>query len=100
MIYEQPTLNLILAGWKPILFIGVVVTGVAYTLQIFGHKATKAVIATLILSSEAVFAVIGGVLILGETLSIKEIVGCLIMLIAIVLSQIPNKGGKNEKTNN
>lgn len=100
MIYEQPTLNLILAGWKPILFIGVVVTGVAYTLQIFGHKATKPVIATLILSSEAVFAVLGGVLILNETLSIKEIVGCLIMLIAIVLSQIPNKGGKSEKTNN
>ena len=100
MIYEQPTLNLILAGWKPILFIGVVVTGVAYTLQIFGHKATKPVIATLILSSEAVFAVLGGVLILNETLSIKEIVGCLIMLIAIVLSQIPNKGGKIENTNN
>ena len=100
MIYEQPTLNLISAGWKPILFIGVVVTGVAYTLQIFGHKATKPVIATLILSSEAVFAVLGGVLILNETLSIKEIVGCLIMLIAIVLSQIPNKGGKSEKANN
>lgn len=100
MIYEQPTLNLISAGWKPILFIGVVVTGVAYTLQIFRHKATKPVIATLILSSEAVFAVLGGVLILYETLSIKEIVGCLIMLIAIVLSQIPNKGGKSEKANN
>lgn len=100
MIYEQPTLNLISARWKPILFIGVVVTGVAYTLQIFGHKATKPVIATLILSSEAVFAVLGGVLILNETLSIKEIVGCLIMLIAIVLSQIPNKGGKSEKANN
>lgn len=100
MIYEQPTINLILAGWKPILFIGVIVTGVAYTLQIFGHKATKPVVATLILSSEAVFAVLGGVLILNETLSVKEILGCLVMLFAIVLSQISNKGGKNEKTNN
>lgn len=97
---ENPTFPLILAGWKPILFIGVIVTAGAYTLQIFGHKATKPVMATLILSSEAVFAVLGGVLILNETLSIKEIVGCLIMLIAIVLSQIPNKGGKSEKTNN
>lgn len=98
MIYEQPTLNLILAGWKPILFIGVVVTGVAYTLQIFGHKATKPVIATLILSSEAVFAVLGGMIILHETLSIKEIAGCILMFIAIVFSQISNKkGGFDEK---
>ncbi len=91
MIYEHPTINLILAGWKPILFIGVIVTGVAYTLQIFGHKATKPTVATLILSSEAVFALLGGVLILGETLSAKEIFGCLIMLFAIIFSQIPNK---------
>ena len=98
-LLETPTIALVLAGWKPILFIGVIVTGVAYTLQIFGHKATKPVLATLILSSEAVFAVLGGMLILGETLNIKEILGCIVMLIAIVFSQIPNKskGGKNEK---
>ena len=98
--FETPTMALILAGWKPILFIGIIVTGAAYTLQIFGHKATKPVLATLILSSEAVFAVLGGMLILGETLNIKEILGCLVMLIAIVFSQIPNKGGKHEKANN
>lgn len=99
-LFETPTMALILAGWKPILFIGIFVTGVAYTLQIFGHKATKPVLATLILSSEAVFAVLGGIIILGETLNIKEILGCIVMLIAIVFSQIPNKGGKFEKTNN
>lgn len=99
-LFETPTMALVLAGWKPILFIGVIVTGAAYTLQIFGHKATKPVLATLILSSEAVFAVLGGMFILGETLNIKEILGCIAMLIAIVFSQIPNKGGKVEKTNN
>lgn len=100
MLFEKPTLNLIIAGWKPILFIGVIVTGVAYTLQIFGHKATKPILATLILSSEAVFAVLGGVLLLGETLNTREIIGCIIMLIAIIYSQVPIKGGLNEKTNN
>lgn len=99
-LFETPTIALVLAGWKPILFIGILVTGVAYTLQIFGHKATKPVLATLILSSEAVFAVLGGMLILGETLNMKEILGCIVMLTAIVFSQIPNKGGKFEKTNN
>ena len=89
-IFETPSLDAVLAGWKPILFIGIIVTGAAYTLQIFGHKATKAVLATLILSSEAVFAVLGGMLLLGETLTAREIAGCLIMLSAIVFSQIPN----------
>ena len=90
-IFEEPTLNAIIAGYKPILFIGVVVTGAAYTLQIFGHKATHPVLATLILSSEAVFAVIGGMLILHETLTMREIAGCVIMAAAIILSQIQIK---------
>lgn len=76
---------------KSILFIGVIVTGIAYTLQIFGHKATKPILATLILSSEAIFAVIGGMLILNETLTINEWFGCFVMFIGIVISQIPNK---------
>ena len=90
-IFEHPTINLILAGWRPILFIGAIVTGVAYTLQIFGQKTTKPTVATLILSSEAIFSLLGGVLILGETLNTKEIFGCLIMFFAIVFSQIPHK---------
>lgn len=106
-IFEEPSLSAIIAGYKPILFIGVVVTGAAYTLQIFGHKATHPVLATLILSSEAVFAVIGGMLILHETLTMREIAGCVIMAAAIILSQIQIKRFNtnnikeisNEKTN-
>lgn len=102
---ENPTITAILAGIKPILFIGVVVTAAAYTLQIFGHKATRPVVATLILSSEAVFAVLAGMVFLGETLSAREIIGCTVMLFAIVISQLNFK--KNikkeilyEKSNN
>ena len=88
MLMEHPSLGAVLAGYKPILFIGVVVTGVAYTLQIFGQKGARPVAATLLLSSESVFAVLGGMLLLGETLTGKEIAGCLIMVCAIVLSQL------------
>ena len=95
-ILENPTFSAILAGYKPILFIGIIVTGVAYTLQIFGHKATHPVLATLIFSSEAVFAVVGGMVLLGETLAPKEILGCAIMIIAIILSQLSFKT-KNKK---
>lgn len=99
MLLENPSIQSIAAGWKPILFIGVIVTGIAYTLQIFGHKATKPVLATLILSSESVFAVLGGVVFLGESLGFREILGCLIMLFAIVFSQISLIGGSHEKSN-
>ena len=88
MIMENPQVSSIVAGAKPILFIGVIVTGVAYTLQIFGQKAMRPVVATLILSSEAVFAVLGGMFILGETLSCREILGCFVMIAAIIISQI------------
>lgn len=88
-IFETPELSSILAGYKPILFIGIIVTGVAYTLQIFGYKATQPILATLILSTEAVFAVLGGMILLGETLTGKEIIGCIIMIAAIIISQIP-----------
>ena len=75
-------------GYKSLLFAGVIVTGVAYTLQIFGYKAVKPIFATLILSSEAIFAVIGGIVILHETMTLKELSGCLIMSLAIVISKI------------
>ena len=89
LFYEHPALTAIAAGWKPILFAGIVVTAVAYTLQILGHKATHPVLATLILSSEAVFAVIGGMIFLGETLTLREVLGCVFMIVAIILSQLP-----------
>lgn len=89
LFYEHPALAAILVGWKPILFAGIVVTAVAYTLQILGHKATHPVLATLILSSEAVFAVFGGMIFLGETLTLREVSGCVFMIAAIILSQLP-----------
>ncbi len=88
---ENPAITNIIAGYRPILFIGIIVTAVAYTLQIFGQKAAKPVIATMILSSESVFAVLGGVLLLGETLNFSEICGCIMMIFAIMLSQLPLK---------
>lgn len=91
LIFEHLTIESVIAGYKPILFIGVIVTGVAYTLQIIGHKVTHPVLATLILSSEAVFAVLGGMLFLNETLSAREIFGCTLMIIAIIISQLAPK---------
>lgn len=88
LVMEHPSIFAIGAGIKPILFSGIVVTGVAYTMQILGQKNTNPVVASLILSLESVFAVLGGMLFLGESLSFKEVLGCLFMIFAIILSQV------------
>ena len=88
LLFETPSWDAIVACKVPILFAGILTCGVAYTLQIFGQKHTIPVVASLILCLESVFAVLGGVLILGEVLSAKEIIGCVFMITAVVLSNL------------
>ena len=88
IILEHPQLSDVIAGLKPILFSGVIATGVAYTLQIFGQKGTTPVVASLIMSLESVFAMLGGIVLLGEVFTLKEALGCVFMVSAIILSQI------------
>lgn len=95
---EQPQIPLILAAWKPILYAGVMSCGVAYTLQVIGQKGMNPTVASLILSMESVISVIAGWLILHQTLSRKELFGCLLMFAAIILVQLPDrKKQANEK---
>ena len=88
ILFEKPSLDAILACKIPLLYAGVITCGVAYTLQIYGQKYTLPVIASLIFCLESVFAVAGGVLILSETLSIKESIGCLFMISGVILSNL------------
>ena len=88
-IFEQPPLSSILAAWAPILYAGVLSCGVGYTLQIIGQKGMNPTIASLILSLESAISVLAGWLILGQTLSARELTGCAIVFLAIVLAQLP-----------
>ena len=88
--FENPTINSILSAWAPILYAGVLFCGVAYTLQIVAQKNTDPTVASLLLSLESVFAVISGWFILSESLSFKELTGCALVFIAIILAQLPN----------
>lgn len=88
ILFETPTLQTIWDCRVPIFYAGILTCGVAYTLQMYGQKYTLPVIASLIFCLESVFAVIGGVLILGETMTSKEILGCLFMITAVVLSNL------------
>ena len=86
--FENPTITAILSAKSSLLFAGVLTCGVAYTLQIFGQKYTLPVVASLILCLESVFAVIGGTLILHETMLLKEIIGCIFMITAVVIANL------------
>jgi drug/metabolite transporter (DMT)-like permease len=77
------------AALPTVLYVGVLSTGVAFTLQAFGQQGLNPSAASIIMSLEAVFSVIGGMLILGEVLSGRELFGCIAMFSAVLLSQLP-----------
>ncbi len=80
----------------PLFYAGILSVGVAYTLQILGQRKAHPAHAALILSLEGVFAALGGWVILSESLSLKGIFGCILMLLGIILAQGNPWGGKNK----
>ena len=90
-VLETPNVTDIVAGWMPLLYAGVLSCGVAYTLQIIGQKNVNPAIASLILSLESCFSVLAGWAVLGEHLSARESVGCILMFVVIILAQLPDK---------
>lgn len=89
LVFEQPTLAMILAATVPILYAGICSDGIAYTLQIVAQKTTDPTVASIIMSLEAVFAALGGWLILSESLSGVEVLGCALVFAAVLLAQVP-----------
>ena len=86
---EEPEIKNIVAAAKPIGYAGIMSCGVAYTLQILGQKKYNPTIASLILSLESVFSVLAGWLILNQALSVRELLGCVLIFVAIILAQVP-----------
>lgn len=94
---EKPTVSAIWDAKLPILYAGMLSCGVAYTLQIIGQKNMNPTVASLILSLESVFSCLAGWLILNEALSAKELAGCALVFIAILLAQLPMPVGKKKE---
>lgn len=99
-IFERPSIDSILSAALPILYSGVMSSGVAYTLQIVGQKYTEPTTASLIMCMESVFAVLSGWVILGDALGLREIIGCVLMFSAILLAQIPGEKFGSKKSKN
>jgi len=81
----------------PLLYAGAMSCGIAYTLQPIAQKLTNPAEASLIMSLESVFAVLSGAVILGERLSERELIGCILMFAAVILAQLPVKERKRKK---
>ena len=87
-IFETPRIDAVTDAIVPLLYAGIMSCGLAYTFQIVGQKYTEATVASLILCMESVFAVLAAAVILHEMLTGREILGCVIMFAAIILSQL------------
>jgi drug/metabolite transporter (DMT)-like permease len=91
LIFDLKDLSVqaLLDGALPILYLGIMSSGIAYTLQIVGQKYAEPSVASIVMSFESVFAVLGGVVFSKSTLSSNEIIGCIVMFAAIIIAQLP-----------
>ena len=85
--FEGIRLEAVVISWLPILYTGILSAGIGFTLQIAGQRRAKADHAALILSLEAVFALAGGYLLLGELMSWRQLAGAALMLTGVVVAQ-------------
>lgn len=88
LLYEKPRLSDILRAWLPLLYAGVLSSAVANTLQIVAQRLTIPTVASLLMSMESVFALLGGMVILGQIPTAREALGSALMLAAIIFAQI------------
>lgn len=91
LIFENPSISVLSDNILPLLYLGIMSSGIAYTLQIISQKGANPTVTSILLSSESLFSVISGAIILGEILGIREYVGCILMMVAVVLTQLPSK---------
>lgn len=89
LITETPTWGSILEAWMPILYAGLFSSAVGYTLQIVAQKNVPPTLASLLMSLESVFSVLAGWVILGQSMSGRELIGCVLVFAAVLLAQIP-----------
>lgn len=93
-IFEKPQLSNFTNGIIPLAYAGIMSSGVAYTLQVIGQKDLDPTVASLILSLESVVSMLAGWVILDQALSRKELLGCMLVFVAVILAQLPEKTGK------
>ena len=85
--FESPTFEEIIGAAVPILYAGIMSSGIAFTLQIYGQKYAEPAAAAILMSFEAIFGALSSWIILGEVMSSREIFGCILMIVGITATQ-------------
>ena len=98
LLFEQPIWENVVACLLPTLYVGIFSSGVAYTLQILSLRGSNPTVVSLLLSLESVFALICGALMLHERMSGRELFGCGLMMVSVLLAQLPAASGETAKT--
>lgn len=96
-VTEQPTLETFRLALPAILYAGIFSSGIAYTLQIMGQENVNPTLASLVMSLESVFGALSGWLVLHETMSGRELLGCILMFASILLAQVEIKPRKKQE---
>ena len=91
LIFEREYIGEIVKIIPEVLYLGIFSSGVGYTLQMVAQKDTNPTVASLLMSLESVFALLSSIIILGTKPTVREWIGCGIMFMVIVLSQIPTR---------
>lgn len=90
VFYEHATFSQVANGIGPLLYAGILSSGIAYTLQIIGQRGLNPTVASLVMSLESVVSVLSGWLVMNQLLNEREAFGCFLMAIAIVIAQLPS----------
>lgn len=88
LIFEKPNLHSFLQALLPIAYAAIFSTCLGFTFQIIGQKYVEPNLASMLMSLESVFSVLAGFLILGQNLSVREIIGCVVVFVAIIYAQM------------
>ncbi|MDR2183390.1 MAG: DMT family transporter [Clostridiales bacterium] len=96
-IFETPSLADLAAAAPFVLYTGVLSSGVAYILQMKAQKTTQPTVAAVLFSFESVVATITGWVVLGQFLTPRQMLGCALIFVAILVAQIPAKAKKAAK---
>ena len=94
LIFEEPSFEMIKAAWAPVLYAGIGICAAGYTLQMIGQKYVPSERATILLSTESLFSLFSGMVLLNEALSLREYIGCALIFAAVILAETGTGDGE------